>query len=615
MKTRGQKCHACGESYTKKFFEHHPHVCNLCMASGDTPTELPYSPEALEAVAAKEKAKKERKKPSTPLPPELIPHPPTIPNLPGYEHQVTEIEALEVAERVLMRRSLLHFVQRFKPDYKAGWVHADICRRLERFMKDVEEGKSPRLLLCMPPRHGKSTLTSNFFPPWVLGHHPDWEIIAASHTQSLALKFSGFIRDMLRDPAYQALFSSTALDPDSQSKESWSTTRSGGYLAAGVGTGITGRGAHVLIVDDPVKDMEAADSMTIRDNTWEWYVSTAYTRLAPGGGVLGILTLWNEDDWGGRIIEVSEGTAGGDKFEIVRYPAINEGYAEYMHPDQRTIVPIYPGPDKKYPPPPPEHTLLRAPGEALHPARYDLEALLRIKANYYARGNQRVWHALYQQRPSPEDGVFFTKPMFKYYSSAPSRRYRTVYQAWDFAITEQEHNDYTVGVTLLQDENDALYILDVNRFRSDDSVEIVEAIIDYAILWDADLIGFEDGQIWKTMAGQYEKRARERIFYTTFETLVPLTDKRVRAMPLRGRMQLGKVFFPEAAPWLDDCRKELLSFGGGGKHDDQVDALAWAVRLTLSKVAPTMPVQQNNLKSWRDKLNSLTHGDAGHMSA
>lgn len=584
------QCYACGERYTEAFFTTHPQLCNMCLMAhnGELPPDidaLPFAPHS-----------------EAPAPDPL-----------AGVHIPDEIEAYEVAERVLMQRSLLAFVQRFKSDYMAGWVHEDICRRLERFMRDVEQKKRPRLLLCMPPRHGKSTLTSNFFPAWLLGHHPEWEIIAASHTQSLALKFSGFIRDLLRDPAYTATFSSTLLNPESQSKEAWDTTKRGGYLAAGVGTGITGRGAHVLIIDDPIKDMEAADSATIRDNIWEWYASTAYTRIAPGGGVLGIMTLWNEDDWGGRIIEISE-SGDGDRFEVVRYPAINDGYAEYLHPDERTIVHVPAGLDGSWEAPP-LHKLLRAPNSALHEARYDLKTLLAMKKNYYARGNQRVWSALFQQRPTPEDGVYFTKTLFKYYSVAPHRRYRTVYQAWDFAITENQSSDYTVGATILQDENDALYVLDIKRFRSDDTIEIVDTMLDYFVLFDADLIGVEDGQIWKTMKSQFEKRCLERRVYPSYEVLQPLTDKKVRAMPLRGRMQLGKVYFPEKAEWLHDCRQEMLTFPAG-KHDDQVDALAWAVRLTLARSAPQLPTQKNKLKSWRDGINQyLEGGDAGHMAA
>ena len=148
----------------------------------------------------------------------------------------------------------------------------------------------------------------------IAGERPTSGIVSPGSSSSRAV-FAGFlasasarnaalgwiVRDLVRDPAYKAIFPDLMLDPASQSIENWNTLQGGGYMAAGVGTGISGRGCHILVVDDVVKDAEAADSVTIRENTWEWYISTAYTRLAPGGGVLGILTHWHEDDWAGRI--------------------------------------------------------------------------------------------------------------------------------------------------------------------------------------------------------------------------------------------------------------------------------------------------------------------------
>lgn len=514
-------CPICNSTKHSSAFSAVKHICNLCHLDGKVYT-----------------------------PPEKVKKP-----------SEAEILQAELAARTLARRRLIHFVQRFKPDYQAGWVHHDICRRLERFMRDVETKKSPRLLLCMPPRAGKSELTSRNFPAWVLGHHPEWEIIAASHTQSLALSFSRHLRDKIRDPAYETVFPDCVLDPQSQSVENWMTTAGGGYMAAGVGTGITGRGATIFIVDDPVKDMEAADSQLIRDNTWEWWTSTAYTRLAPGGGVLGIMTLWNDDDWGGRTITYSE-NGEGDKFEIVRYPAINEGYDEYQDNETFSIIQKYPAD-----PVPEGATLIRTADSALHPDRYDTEMLLKIKRNLYASGQQRVWSALYQQNPAPEEGAYFTKDLFRYYSTPPRRRGNFVYQAWDFAIAEGQENDYTVGATILQDERDALHVLDVKRFKSADSIYIVDVILDYASEYNADLLGFEDGQIWKTMQAQFDKRCNERKMYPTYEILKPLTDKKARANPLKGRMQAGKVYFPDQAHWLHDVRTEMLRFPAG-KHDD-----------------------------------------------
>jgi len=519
----------------------------------------------------------------------------------------------EIASRTLCRRRLMPFIKKFRPKYTAGWVHEDICRRLEQFVLDVAAGKEPRLLLMMPPRSGKSEIGSRHFPAWVLGQYPEWEIIAASHTSSLTMSFSRYVRDLMRDPAYTAIFPSATLDRASQSVENWNILGGGGYLAAGVGTGITGRGAHILLLDDLVKDMEAADSTTIRDNTWEWYASTAYTRLAPGGGVIGIMTWWHDDDWAGRIQQVME-SGDGDKFEIIRYPAINDKGDEYIL-DGVPHRPIVQVPPEDGPPPEEQKPrLVRPMGTAIHPARYTTEAMHRIRKNLYAAGQQRVWNALYQQNPAPDDGLFFTRDMFRHYPVLPHRSKVHVYQAWDFAITEGTESDYTVGATVFQDENDTLYVADIRRFKSADGMMIIDEIIDYALEWDATIVGFEDGQIWKALETSYQRRCEERRHYPSYEVLKPLTDKLVRASPLRGRMQIGKVYFDEKAAWYRDLFMEMTRFPAG-KHDDQIDALAWTIRLILLHNAPRSAVRETRLPSWKDRLPGIGTGSAGHMAA
>ena len=577
-----------------------------------TPEPPPVaSPEAVEAlfpppvIPTPTEAPKERSEASQQAAEEAyqLPYePPTF----DFQHAAASPEQ-ELAQRELCRRRLLPFIQRFRPKYNAGWVHADICRRLERFMRQVERGEEPRLLLMCPPRSGKSEIGSRHFAPWVLGQHPDWEIIAASHTSSLSMSFSRYIRDLMRNPAYGAVFPDAVLDPSSQSTENWNLTRGGGYLAAGVGTGITGRGCSILLLDDLVKDIEAADSITIRDNTWEWYLSTAYTRLAPGGGVIGIMTWWSADDWAGRIQEAMN-AGDGDKFEIVRYPAINEYGDEYVLEDD-TIVEIQPGRLV-----PAGARMTRPQNTAIHPARYTTEAMLRIKRNLIAGGQKRVWDALYQQNPVPDEGNFFNKEMFRYYGSPPARSDLYVYQAWDFAISEGKESDYTVGVCIGQDHYDNLYILDVRRFRSGDGGYIIDEILDFAATWNADVLGFEDGQIWKAIEFQFQKRCEERRQYPSYELLKPLTDKMVRANPLKGRMQLGKVFFDKHAPYFTDLHKEFLHFPAG-KHDDQVDAVSWTIRLTLSRSAPKREIKEPKMPSWRDRLKVGYKGTTSHMAS
>lgn len=529
-----------------------------------------------------------------------------------------------LADRILARRRLLHFTKLTHPRYSAGWVHDDICRRLERFSREVAEGKSPRLMLLMPPRHGKSELASIRFPAWHLGQYPHHELINVGYNLDLPMGFSRKVREVFRDPQYQAIFPGAQLDPDSQSVEKWNTTQGGGFTAAGRGGGITGKGAHILIVDDPIKDQEEADSALVREKLWDWYQSTAYTRLAPGGGVLVIQTWWNDDDLAGRLQQMmaligKEGAPEGiDKFEIIKYPALSQQY-EYRD----DVDPSNPGPIIRTDEPidianPPlgysRHlTLLRPKDFCLHEDRYPTEALKRIRANL----QPRIWSALYQQNPVPDEGMYFKKEYFRYQRQLPSPTNLRIYTAWDFAIGEKQANDWTVGATILQDELDQLYVLDIHRMKGD-SFQIVESMLDVATRWGSMpgtgyLIGAEDGQIWRAIEPLFKKRMVERRQYIPYEVLRPMTDKMARARPLQGRMQQGRVIFPEDAAWRAQAEQELLRFPAG-VHDDVVDALAWAVQLCMGKEPPQAYVPPP-LKSWRDKLMDSFAGQGGHMSA
>lgn len=556
---------------------------------------LLFPPEAVRDV--KKEAKKDK------LPPEVVEGAPYQPPL--FDYKAANANPLaELAARELCRRRLLPFIQRFRPRYKAGWVHADICRRVERFIERVERGEDPRLLLMMPPRSGKSEILSRNAPAWIIGRHPEWELIAASHTASLTMTFSRYIRDVLRDPAFAAVFPNAALDPSSQSVENWNTTQGGGYLASGQGGAITGRGAHVFLVDDIVKDNEAAQSLSQRESTWSWWNSTAYTRLAPGGGVIALMTNWHADDWAGRIQETMR--LGGEVYEVVKYPAINEYGDEYLLLDD-TIEQIASGE-----PIPAGAQMTRPQGTALHPERYSTKSMLQKKQNLVMSGQKTVWDALYQQNPVPDEGSYFKKELFRSYSTPPRRPDLYIYQAWDFAISTGKENDYTVGITIGVDHNDAVYVLDMKRFRSSDGILIAETVRDYALEWDATMIGVEDGQIWRSIETQFLKVCQEKHTYPSYEALKPLTDKMVRADPLKGRMQAGKIYFPSEAHWLKVLETEMLHFPNA-KHDDCVDSLSWSVRLTLTRTPPREKARPKE-KSWKDKLRKMTCAGS-HMAA
>jgi predicted phage terminase large subunit-like protein len=474
----------------------------------------------------------------------------------------------EMALRVLQRRRLIEFTKAFHPKYLAGWVHADICRRLEKFCEDVAAGKSPRLMILMPPRHGKSKLASVMFPAWALGHHPDFEVIACAYAISLPLDFSSEVRGIIRTDRYKTLFPGTALDDSRQSIEAWklknaSGVGAGGYVAAGVGGPINGKGAHILVIDDPVKNAEEAGNPDHLRKIMEWYDSTAYTRLAPGGGVLVIMTWWSDLDPAGTLQERMKEDPEADQFEVIKYPAIAVEDEEF-----------------------------RVKGEALHPERFDVSALERIKRTQ-GGDKGRFWNALYQQNPVPGEGAMFTKDMFVWRNEDPNLDGMFIYQAWDYAIGEKRVNDWTVGMTIAVDCDDNAHLIDVRRFRSSDQAKIADEMLD---MWerytDVMALGAEDGQIWRGVKSHFTKRCLERGVYPVLEELKPLTDKLVRATPLQGRMQQRKVTFPKSGSWVHDVYRELLRFPHG-MHADCVDALAWCIRISLNRSAPRKPVVRN----------------------
>lgn len=490
----------------------------------------------------------------------------------------------ELAERELARRHFQDYVLRMRPpSYRPGWVHEMVCAKLEQFLQDVADKKGPRLMLFLPPRHGKSTLASEEFPSWALGKYPDFEIISTSYTTELPIKFSRVIRERIRDnPMYRALFPACELRADSQGVEKWNTTAGGGYMVAGVGGGITGFGAHVLIIDDPVKDAKEADSETILSGAWDWFTSTAYTRLAPGGGVLIIMTRWSDLDLAGRLLaqqkeheqELLDGdiTEGGfDRWEVIAFPAIAK-----------------------------EDEAHRKKGEALHAERWPAERLLRIKRVT----PPRFWNALYQQDPVPDEGAFFSRDQFRMETRIEVTNEYLILGAWDLAMKLKQTNDWTVGMTGALDYHGYLHLVDMIRGRWDDTYVISGLILDSYVKHRHHLIGIEEGH-YKTALEPTLKRlmVERRIFPAIAEgadALKPITDKKVRARPAQGLMQQGRVRFPKDEPWVETMMGELLRFPEG-THDDIVDAFAWLARMAERAGAPAPP-KRVKLPSWKDQL-------------
>lgn len=484
----------------------------------------------------------------------------------------------ELAYRELARRHLLPYVKYTMPSYKAGWVHKDICRRLEKFSREVAEGKSPRLMLMMPPRHGKSLLATQKFPAWHLGNFPEHEFIVASYAASLANKFSKVTRAILRSEDHHNVFAESRLDEDDAPVEGWSTTKGGAYFPTGVGGPATGRGAHVLIIDDPVKNREEADSETVREAIKDWYTSTAYTRLAPGGGVLVIQTRWHDDDLAGWLEHLSDNDLG-DHWEVIKYPAIAT-----------------------------ENESVRKEGDPLHEERYPLESLNRIRKAI----GERDWNSLYQQNPVPDSGDYFKREDLRWYRTgdAPPLDELAIYAAADFAIGERQHNDSTVIYIVGIDRDMKVWILD--RYKGQwGSLNIIKNLCLAHNTWHPELFGGEAGHIEQSInpiLNEYKYRPEYNAPGLFLRPLKPgRNDKRARARPFQGLVESHQVYFPEDAPWIPDMLQELLRFDSG-KHDDDVDALAWIGKM-LELFTPVPKPRVEKEKSWKDKLGQYVRND------
>lgn len=535
----------------------------------------------------------------------------------------------ELANRKLAREKLIYFILRVFPEYKAGWVHNLICTKLERFSDDVIAEKEPRLMIFLPPRHGKSEIASKNFPAWHLGRAPKHEIIAASYGVSLPMGFSRKIKDMIKSPAYSAVFPDTKLHREAQATEGWLTTQGGGYVPAGVGGGITGKGAHVLIIDDPVKDANEADSELIRENNWDWYGSTARTRLAPGGGILVIQTRWHDADLSGKLIEqmqkdlaeideeVREAEEQGaseytlnrikkkydevEKWEIINLPALAE-QEEYFNPHNGAI---------EFEQATPESRFLRHIGEALHPKRFGETALLKMKRTM----SKRHWSALMQQNPVPDDGDIFTRNGFRMIPSRPRLQGHHIYIAWDLAIGLKQRNDWSVGLVGAVNEHGFLIIYDMIRVKTD---KLASLILDTALLYRGQLqeMGLEQGQIQMAIMPELKRLMDEKKYYPVMtDKLKPITDKVARARPAQGMVQHGRVLLPEDQPWVETFLAELLRFPNG-LHDDIVDGLSWLCRMVEGQTPPKPVTKTKKIKSWKDRIKKLhTNRIGGAMGA
>lgn len=435
---------------------------------------------------------------------------------------------VEAENQAKAKSNLLSFVRLHNPRYQPGWVHRDICRRLERFSAAVTRQESPRLMLFMPPRSGKSEIVSRRFPTWHLGRNPDHEIILTSYGADLASTMSLAARSAAVEsmPWWPTLTAGVKW-----TNEDWRLSAGGGLRSAGVRGPITGQGGHIAIIDDPVKDAEEASSPTIRERTREWYQSTLYTRLSPGGGILVTMTRWSEEDLAGWLIENQK--TGGDQWEIVSYPAIAE--QDEAH---------------------------RKAGEALHPERRPLEELLRIKANL----SPYWWAALYQQHPSPAEGSIFQRAWFQNrWTMLPALDDQII--SCDLTFKDTSSADYVVMQVWGRKGADR-YLIDQIRARMDYPATRAALRDLRAKHPKTSAVLIEDKANGPALVAELKREITGIIAYDPGRS-----SKSERAQVLSvPAYAAGQVYLPANAAFVADFVEEHIGFGAGAANDDQVDA-------------------------------------------
>lgn len=476
-----------------------------------------------------------------------------------------QLALLKRQQRALQARDdFMAFVKFTSPDpedpndierstYQAARHHRAIARVIE----EVERGGIQFLILTMPPRHGKSQLVSRHLPAWYLGKHPERSVVVATYNDDFAKDFGADVRGIVTSSAYKQVFPGARLQRGGTAKDRLQTTQGGMATFVGLGGTLTGRGAHLLVIDDVVKSNEEARSKSHRDRAWDWFTKVAMTRRMGPKSVIITFTRWHEDDIIGRLTDPNNehfSHALARKIKIIDLPAIA-------------------GPDDP---------LGRREGEALWPERYDLDFLEEQRAL-----DPLGFEALYQQRPSVADGVLFRREHVRFYDPADLPDNLRIYCASDHAVTTNQRSDSTVLLKVGVDKQNNIYLLDC-WWRKARTPEVVEAMLEMARAGEPPLVWWaEKGHITQSIGPFLRKRMEETGTFINVVDVTPVADKEQRAQSIAARLAMGYVHFPRDKPWVSQAVEQMMAFPNG-KHDDFVDTLAW-IGLGLRNMVPGGP--------------------------
>jgi predicted phage terminase large subunit-like protein len=479
-----------------------------------------------------------------------------------------EIYKLKIKKAILEARSgdIIPFTKVTKPDYKINWHHEILGYYLNKFIRK----EITRLMVFMPPRHGKSELTSRRLPALLHGLYPNDEILAFSYNNSLASDMTVDVQRIMDLPEYAKIFPKVRISPENSStgfsrnnseheiipfvdeKNNKIIRYTGTYKGAGVGGTFTGLGGDWVLGDDPIKNRDDADSLAFRERLYKFYSSTIRTRLEKNASILITQTRWHEDDLAGRLLKLQETDPEADKWVVLNLPAIKMN--DDCLDDPRKI------------------------GEALWREKYDEDDLRKTKASV----GSREWSALYQQSPTSEGGNIIKEEWIKYYHKLPDQ-FDSIIQSWDFAVKDKATSDFTVGQVWGRKGADKYFIHQVRgRFDFPTSCQkVVET---------TKLFPKSHKKLIEAKANGSAVVQTLRKHISGLVEVEPRGDKIARTHAISPEFESGNVYLPhpDIAPWISDYISELISFPTA-VHDDQVDATTQALDELISQENQTEP--------------------------
>ena len=482
----------------------------------------------------------------------------SLPNLPP-EEKAKVLQKLasrvELGEKDKARNEFMEFVAKVWPDFIGGRHHAKMAKAFER----VANGECKRLIINMPPRHTKSEFASYLLPAWFLGKFPNKKVIQCSNTAELAVGFGRKVRNLVDSEVYKDLFPNLELRADSKAAGRWNTSKNGDYFAIGVGGTVTGKGADILIIDDPHSEQEAAlaaSNPDVFDKVYEWYTSGPRQRLQPGGSIVIVMTRWAQRDLTGQVMKAAA-ARGGEQWDVIEFPA---------------ILPS---------------------GKPLWPEFWTLGELTALREEL----PNSKWQAQYQQNPVGNESAIVKRDWWQWWDKEEPPRCEYILQTWDTAFEKNNRADYSAGTTWgifkNEEDNNTSHIILLNTYKK--RVEWVELKRDVL----AEYNEYEpDGLLVEKKASGAPLIYELRAMGIPVQEYTPSKgqDKISRLNSVSDIIASGKVWVPRTR-WAEELVDEIAAFPSG-EHDDLVDATTLALMRFRQGGFLRLPIDEPEEVQW-----------------